>query len=248
MINLSRALRYPFSGPNVAGKTLAGAFMTLMVPFGFITGLMLLGYQLRIMRDVIDGRDDELPDWHHLGSDLVQGLVVFLGSLVYYVPVFILMGVSAAALWDILVDIRGSINLLEPRPFEFEFDRAKLSLIVVSFSLALIWLLLSAPMLLAATAKYAETGEFSAFTHILQCADEVWDQRGAAAQLTLSLFLLAILFQIISMLVSVTCMVGTYIQFIQFAAISHLGGQWGAVLKANRPRPNVIRPIKPPTR
>jgi hypothetical protein len=99
---------------------------------------------------------------------------------------------------------------------------------------------------MAAVARYAETGRFSAFTQVLTLADEVWEQRAAAGRLALNLFVLAILAQIVSVVASVTCLLGACVQFIQFAAIAHLTGQWGRLLKDHRPAPSVIRPIKPP--
>lgn len=243
MINLDRALRYPFSGRDAFGKTLIGALMILLLPVFFITGLVLLGYQLRIIRDVLHDHDEGLPEWNDLAGDVVQGLVVLVGSLLYYLPSMLLVGLGAAMAWDMF---SGLGTLIDPfRHDTLEIDRVELSMMCVYFALAAIWLLISAPLIMAATAKYADTGKFSAFTHILDLADEVWEQRGAAARLSLNLFMLAVIAQLANAVASVTCLASAYVQFIQFAAICHLAGQWGLVLQTHRPRPNVIRPLKP---
>lgn len=246
VIDLTRALKYPFSGPNVVAKTLIGSVFALLMP-AFLPVLILLGYQQRIIRDVIDGRDDSLPEWDDLSGNLASGLMVMFGTLLYYLPAFILVGLgvklalSALQPLDTTRWILGQVSL--------EFDRTHVGLMLICFALALIWLLLSAPLIMAATARYAETGEFSSFTHLLDRADEVWAQRRAAGSLMLNLFLLTLLTQVLSAIGSSTiCLISVYIQFINFAAASHLNGQWGAVLKQSRPRPSVIRPIKPLTR
>ncbi len=247
MIDLGRALKYPFSGQNAVTKSIIGALMALLLPLFFLTGIVLLGYQLRIIRDVLDGRDDELPDWESLGSDFVRGLVVFAGTLVYYLPAFILVGLAASLAFNILSGLN-LYDIVITQASTPAIDRGKLSMILVCFSLALIWLVLSAPLVMAAIARYAETGEFSAFVNILDCADAVWAQRRAAGLLMLNLFLLTLVTQVVSVIASSTCLLGAYIQFANFAVISHLNGQWGAHLRDHRPRPSVIRPIKPPVR
>ena len=51
MINLSRALQYTFRGDNAITRTIVGALLMLLAPLMFVTGLALLGYQVRIVRD-----------------------------------------------------------------------------------------------------------------------------------------------------------------------------------------------------
>ncbi len=242
MISLSRALRYPFSGSDAVTKTLIGGVLALLMP-ALLPVIWLLGYQRRIIRDVIDGRDESLPEWNDFGGDFLSGIAIFGGTLLYYLPAFVLVGAGVRlgleAAHFTLPDGFG-------RSLSVDFDRTALSMVLVCFALALIWLILSAPLVMTAVARYAETGEFSSFVHILDRADEAWAQRRAAGELMLALFLLTLLTQIASAVGSATiCLVSAYIQFINFAAVSHLNGQWGAVLKQHRPKPSVIRPIKP---
>jgi hypothetical protein len=247
VIDLGRAIKYPFSGPNAVAKSIIGGLMALLLPLFFLSGIVLLGYQQRIIRDVLDGRDDELPEWDSLGGTFGRGLVVFAGTLLYYLPAFILVGLAASLALDVLSGFN-LYDIVIAQTSTPTLDRDKLSMIVLCFALALIWLLLSAPLVMAAIARYAETGEFSAFVNILSCADEVWAQRKAAGLLMFNLFLLALLTQVASLVASSTCVLGAYIQFVNFAAISHLNGQWGAHLRDHRPHPSVIRPIQPPAR
>jgi hypothetical protein len=242
VINLTRALKYPFSGPDAVTKMLIGSVLALLMP-AFLPIVWLLGYQRRIIRDVIDDRDESLPEWNDFGGDFLSGITIFLGTLLYYLPAFVLVGLGVRLGLDaaqiVLPDGFG-------RSLSVHLDRAALSMVLVCFALALIWLILSAPLVMTAVARYAETGEFSSFVHILDRADEAWEQRKAAGALMLNLFVLTLMTQLASAVGSATiCLVSAYIQFINFAAVSHLNGQWGAVLKNNRRKPSVIRPIKP---
>ena len=244
MIDLGRAIQYPFSGQNAVAKIMIGTLLTIaMVPTLLITLFMLLGYQLRVIRDVIDGDDGELPEWNHLGEDLVQGGVVFLGTLIYYLPSLILTGLGASLLFETLRDVN-FLDFMIHHDLP-DFDRVNLSMAVLTFALALIWLLLSAPLVMAATAHYAETGQFSAFTHMLTRADEIWEQRGAATMLMLYLFLAGLLAQTVNAVISsmgCLCFISSVVQFLHLAVVWHLNGQWGRLLKSNR---SVIRPLRP---
>jgi len=245
VISLSRALKYPFSGPDAVTRTLIGGVLALLLP-SLLPVIWLLGYQRRIIRDVIDGRDDALPEWDDFGGDFLSGIVIFCGTLLYYLPAFILAGAGVRLGLD-------AAHLVLPgglgSGLSIRFDRAALAMVLVCFALALIWLVLSAPLVMTAVARYAETGEFSSFVNLLDRADEAWEQRRAAGELMLALFLLTLLTQVASAVGAATiCLVSAYIQFINFAVVSHLNGQWGAVLKQNRRKPSVIRPIKPLSR
>jgi hypothetical protein len=245
MIDLSRALKYPFSGPGAITKTIIGGLLAAVMPL-LLPVFVLLGYQLRVIRAVIKGDDRELPEWDDLGGDLVAGVKVFLGTVLYHLPALILAGLGAwlalGALADL--DVMGWLMRRDP----LDIDRAKLSMMLVCFLLALIWMVLSAPLVMCATAYYAETGQFSAFVNILERADEVWAQRKTAGALTLNLFALVIVTQVATLALSVvlpmTCLFGAYIQFIYFSAAWHLNGQWAIILKEQRRR-NIIRPLKP---
>lgn len=73
------ALEYPTSGPGVFGKLLVGGIL-MFIPL--IGQLMVLGYTIRIIRRVL--RDQTgLPGWNDFGGDLMRGLVVWVGSIVF---------------------------------------------------------------------------------------------------------------------------------------------------------------------
>jgi hypothetical protein len=48
----------------------------------------------------------------------------------------------------------------------------------------------------------------------------------------------------LSVVLPMTCLFGSYLQFAYFGAAWHLNGQWAIILKEQRRR-HIIRPLKP---
>lgn len=239
MIDLSRAIKYPFSGDGAFVKTLIGGALALFT-VTLLPVFLLLGYQLRIIRDVLSGRDDELPQWGSFGEDMSSGLLVFLGTLVYYLPSFILVGLGVALSLSALADLNLSRVVFEGA--KWTIDRGKLSLAAICFAVAIIWMVLSAPLVMTSIARYAETGEFGVFINVSETFSEAWRLRNQAALLMLYLFVLQFMAHTVSAVTSSTCLLAAYVQFVHFAIVAHLNGQWAVLIKSSRP---VIRPIKP---
>ncbi|MCD4686510.1 MAG: DUF4013 domain-containing protein [Anaerolineae bacterium] len=239
MIDLPRAIKYPFSGDGALVKTLIGGVLALFAAM-LLPIFLLLGYQLRIIRDVLHERDDELPAWDNFGEDMLSGLIVFLGTLVYYLPAFILVGLGVSAGLSALADLNLVKVLLEDATWSI--DRGKLSLAVIFFASAIIWMVLSAPLVMTGVARFAETGEFRAFINVSEAFSEAWRLRSQTGLLMLYLFVLQIMAHTVSAVASSVCLLPAYVQFIHFAVVAHLNGQWAVLLKTSRP---VIRPIKP---
>ena len=245
-IDLTRAIDYTFAGDNSLPRILIGSLLTLFV----VPLFLLMGYQVRVIQRVMAGDDQEPLDWDDMGGDLARGGVVFLGTLVYYVPSVVLAGLAAALFRQALGTIDLTALILEQE--SLQLDREPLLLAGLCMALALAWLVLSAPLVMAAVARYAETGQFSAFTRVGETMRLVWRKRGAAGLLMLYLFVLTVLAQMLSAALSFICLIGAVVQYLQFVAVCHLNAQWGALRAAERPyvvrprRRNVIRPIKPP--
>jgi hypothetical protein len=245
VIDLARALKYPFSGQHMISISVIGGILTVMWPLGLITLFPLLGYQLRIIKDVIAGRDDELPEWNRMGDDFAGGLMVFSGTLIYYLPAIILAVVGTI----VAVGAVSGLNLYEWFLYHNgpEIDRGDVALAVICYALALIWMLLNAPFVMAATARYAETREFSAFWEVGARVSEVWAQRGTAGVLMLNLFVVGVFWHVViatlTFVLPMTCLFNGYLQFLYFAVVWHLTGQWGLALKEHR-RKTVIKPLR----
>lgn len=247
MISLRRALAYPFAGPDSLSRGVLGALLILLaVPTLGLSLILLLGYQRRLIQAVMAGEPNP-PPWTHLFADAGPGLVMFLGTLLYYLPSAILSGVAGRMLWRALSGAFEGVDLiaLAQREESLSFAAIDWPLIALLVALALLWLVLSAPLIMAATVRYAETGRASAFTNLPAVLRDVWRERRTTGAVMLNVFALVVLVQVLNTLLAITCLIGAYLQFVQLMAFSHLAGQYGARLQASRPKPSVIRPLRP---
>jgi hypothetical protein len=94
-MDYGKAFTYPFEDKEWVPKILIGGLLNL-VP---IVNLAVIGYALRIVKNVADGMERPLPNWDDFGDYFVKGLITFVAALVYALPVMILgglMGVFSA--------------------------------------------------------------------------------------------------------------------------------------------------------
>lgn len=89
-------LAYPFKVPGWQSKFATGAvlfFVSYFIPI--LPGIVLTGYFAKIMRDIIvDGSEPTLPEWDNWGNLFALGARVFGATLVYMLPVIVLMVVG----------------------------------------------------------------------------------------------------------------------------------------------------------
>ncbi len=243
MIDLGRAIKYPFSGPNAVSKILIGSVLALFAPL-LVPVVILFGYQLRIIRDVLHARDSELPDWG-FGTDLAGGAVLLAGTLVYYLPAIIFVIAGASLTLQAFDGFNLARLLLEDSGWTP--DRGALALALLFGLLALAWMVLSAPIVMTGIARYAASGEFGALLNVPEALRQVWSLRAQASLLMLYLFVVSVLAHLISIVAVSACFLPAFVQFIHLTVIAHLNGQWATVLQAQRPRSRVVRPIAPPS-
>lgn len=84
-MDLGRAFNYPFKDSGWIVKLLIGAILSIVT-----LGIIPLGYQVRVIREVMRGDDSKMPEWDDFGGDLVRGIMVIIGYLVYYFPIILL--------------------------------------------------------------------------------------------------------------------------------------------------------------
>jgi hypothetical protein len=88
IMNLAKALSYPFEDKQWASKIAMGALISI-VP---ILNFAWLGYIVGLIRRVIKGDPLPLPGWDDLGKKFMDGLILFLAGLVYALPAILLIG------------------------------------------------------------------------------------------------------------------------------------------------------------
>jgi len=87
-MDISKAITFVFEDDDWLVKVLLGALITLIPIFG---QLALLGYMIAIIRNVKAGDPNPLPRWDALGTFFMDGLMVWLASLVYALPLILFM-------------------------------------------------------------------------------------------------------------------------------------------------------------
>jgi len=75
-------------------KKLAVASVLCLTVIGIIP---VLGWGLEVIRRVIKGEDELLPDWSQFGQYFVKGLLILLVMFIYYLPITILGACNAGA-------------------------------------------------------------------------------------------------------------------------------------------------------
>jgi hypothetical protein len=94
----------PNSSKDWISKSLMGVVFALLT-FVAIGVVPLLGWGIAIARHVIHGDEDVLPEWSELGQTIIDGLKFIAIFILWYIPVWILVGLGA------LIDV-GIVNLL----------------------------------------------------------------------------------------------------------------------------------------
>lgn len=81
-MDIGKSIGYVFEDEGWLGKVLIGGLIGL-VP---IVNLAAGGYALQALRNVAEGQERPLPTWDRFGDFFVQGLMLFIGTLLYSLP------------------------------------------------------------------------------------------------------------------------------------------------------------------
>jgi hypothetical protein len=84
-MNIGKSFSFPFEDKQWITKLGLGALIT-MIP---ILNFAWTGYMVGIMRNVMNGSPEPLPNWDDFGKKLTDGLMLTLASLVYALPIII---------------------------------------------------------------------------------------------------------------------------------------------------------------
>ena len=154
-MDIGRAFSYVFDDENWISVILIGGLLQLIPIFGQI---VLIGYMFEVARNVMRGDPRPLPSWSNIGDKFMQGLYGFVISLVYALPILLLVVLfacvavigTAAGGSDGGEAAAGLVGLLS------------LCLFPIFFLLALVL----QPLLLAAYGRYLQTGSLGAALRI----------------------------------------------------------------------------------
>lgn len=97
-MDIGRSFTFVFEDQEWLNKILIGAailfvgsffFWLLFIPL-IVASALLNGYMIEIIRRVVDGRADLLPEWDEWGDMIVDGLKLLVVQIVYSLPAIVL--------------------------------------------------------------------------------------------------------------------------------------------------------------
>ncbi len=223
-MEFGKAFTYVFEDKDWVTKLLIGGLLSL-IP---IVNLVVLGYTLRVLKNVADGSEQPLPSWDDFGSYFVKGLMVVLGSLVWLIP---LIAISTA----------GTVVSAMAGGDAYASERMSGPLVCCMWSLSCVsglYGLLMGVVLPAAMTLYAVRDEFAAFFRVGEIVYYVKENLGN--------YVVALLLIIVASFAAglgmILCFVGViFTQFWANLVNSHLLGQ----VYRYRAQPEVEEPLLP---
>lgn len=211
-MDIGRAFSYVFDDENWITVILIGGLLQLIPIFGQI---VLIGYLFETARNVARGNPRPLPTWSNIGDKFMQGLYGFVISLVYALPVLLLVfvfacitvfGAAAAGNGDGGEAAAGLIGALG----------------LCFFPLIFVLALVTQPLVLAAWGRYLQTGSLGAALRV----GEVWGTLRADLGGWVVLWLLQIVCGIVGGLGSIALGIGVLFTTVYGQAVfGHLLGQ-----------------------
>jgi hypothetical protein len=223
-MDFAKSFSFVFDDPDWVKKLVIGGLVSLIPILG---QLLVMGYMISVGRNVIRGNPQPLPEWDDFGQFLVDGLYAFVVSLVYMLPIFVVMCIfffPALAVGGAFSDNgdAGAIGGLASCCF---------ALFATIYGLAVGWFFLP-----AALARYADTGEvMPAFRFA-----EIW----AISRENLVVYLMALLVTIVAGFIGglgiIACGVGVlFTQFYAQIITGHAYGQAYLVATGRTTAPEV---------
>lgn len=140
-------------------KKLAIGAIFVLVPFLI---LLVIGYQILIIRNVIDGKDRPLPEWEDFGKLFIDGLIMVVAIFIYALPI-ILLSLCGAVIGATTTDAAGSMS---PGG---GIGVALFSCLAILFGIALAFI---GPALYIQYARYGEFGRLFRFGEVVAIARE----------------------------------------------------------------------------
>ncbi len=212
-MDIGKAFTYVFDDEEWITKVLIGGIVAA-IP---ILNLVAVGYGLRVLRNTAHGEERPLPKWDDWGGDFVRGLMIALAGIIYALPA-ILLGILGT-----IVSVITSNSYGDP-------SGVGVICLVGIQCLGVLWGILVALWLPAATIHYTESEDFGAFFHLA----EIW----TLISNNLSAYGMAILTTIIASIIGglglIVCIIGMiFTSFYGTLVTMHAYGQVAA--QANPP-------------
>ena len=147
-MDFGKSFTFPFEDDEWVTKILIGGLLSL-IP---IVNLVVVGYAIKVIKNVADGVERPLPNWDEFGDLFVKGLMTTLASLIWTLPMM-----AFAMVMAVLGALAGGGDA--------QSNVFAVCMMSVSCLMALYGFCIGV-LLPAAMARYAVTGEFIAFFRV----------------------------------------------------------------------------------
>jgi hypothetical protein len=231
-IDIGRALSFITEDEQWISKVLIGGLILLIPIIGQIA---LLGYMIETAQNLTRGREKPLPEWGEFGSKMLLGFHAFLISLVYSLPVVLLVFIFSCFLIAMTAGAEGR---------EDEIAGVIAGSMFCLVPLFIILGLLIQIATFAGWVRYIRTGAVlgSAFA-----IGPVWEMLRAAPGTWLITFLVYLLFSALGGLGSIACGVGAlFTTMYAFIGFGHVLGQLAGPAGSAGSVGGYSEPVPPP--
>jgi hypothetical protein len=151
-VDIGKAFSFVFEDEEWVQKILLGALISLIPIFGQFA---VMGYAIAVIRNVVAGEARPLPDWQNLGQYFVDGLMLWVATFVYALPLLILI-CPIALVWLLPAFAAEQEDLVNILAGLAGLMSAGLGCLAVLYGI-LLWLLTPVVRI-----RYAEAGEIGA--------------------------------------------------------------------------------------
>ena len=184
-MDIGKSFSYVFDDEDWVKKVAIGGVISI-IP---IVNFMAVGYSLRTLKNVAEGKERPLPEWDEWGDDWVKGLMVTLAGFIYAIPLIALSIIG------------GVVNSLG---YELDAEGFASACAAGVGCLSALWGLAIAVVLPAATARYAMEDDFGTFFKFGEIFRFIGDNLGNYV----IAILIALVAQIVAGLGVILCVVG----------------------------------------
>ncbi|HMO58508.1 MAG TPA: DUF4013 domain-containing protein [Roseiflexaceae bacterium] len=158
-MDISKAFRYVFEDENWVARVLIGTLLSLIPLVGIF---MIFGYMLKIAENVAQGMERPLPEWNDFGDLLVRGLYALVISLVYSLPLLVIVFGMICAMGVI---VGGAANTMGEEAGGL-VAAVGILLYVLFIGLMIVGSVLISIVVYAAMARYVATKDFGSALRI----------------------------------------------------------------------------------
>jgi len=205
-MDIGKAFSYVISDKDWVKKVVIGGIVGI-VP---IANLIVIGYGLRVLKNVAQDDPQPLPEWDDWGGDFVKGLMVTLASLIYSSPAIVLSGMFA-----LIGVFTGNIS--------GEVEGVFTALMVCFNCLVVLWALAVSLWMPAAMVNYTEKWSFGA----MFAFEKIWTLISENIGNYVTVLVVMLLAGIAAIFGWIACVIGVlFTQFYAQLASMHVLGQF----------------------